>query len=118
MEGLGQVQRSVVERQTMDGRPEIQHVPLDPAIGVKALKGVLLQMDREGSLRVSGLAVDGARTTSLVTLAAQLLHQTQMLKNLFYCHLLTQECVVHLGPSGSRRCRQLDRRGRGLYGGL
>ena len=39
LKGLGQVQGGVVERQTMDGCPEIQHVPLDPAIGVEALKG-------------------------------------------------------------------------------
>ena len=65
LEGLGQVQGGVVQRQTMDGRPEIQHVPLDPAIRVEALKGVLAQMDREGSLRVSGLAVHGAGTTAL-----------------------------------------------------
>ena len=70
MEGLGQVQGGVVERQTMDGCPEIQRVPPDPAIGVEALKSVLPQMDGEGSLRISGLAVEGARTTALVAAAA------------------------------------------------
>jgi hypothetical protein len=69
VEGLGQVEGGVVQRQSMDGRPEVQHVPLDPAIGVEALKGVLPQMDGEGSLRVSGLAVHGARTTALVAAA-------------------------------------------------
>src|SRR5271156_573309 len=109
MEGLSQVQGGVVERQTMDGRPEVQHVPLDPAIGVEALKGVLPQMDGEGSLRVSGLAVDGARTTALVAAAAQLRHQTEVLEHLFHSHLLTQECIVHLGPGGcGRRWRRLD----------
>src|ERR1700734_1908844 len=86
MEGLGQVQGGVVERQTMDGCPEIQHVALDPAIGVEALKGALSEMEREGSLRGPRFAVDGARTTALVAAAAQLLHQAQMLKHLFHGH--------------------------------
>ena len=32
LEGLGQVQRGVVQRETMDRRPEIQHVSLDSTI--------------------------------------------------------------------------------------
>ena len=80
LEGLGQMQGGVVQRQTMDRRPEIQHVPLDPAIRVEALKGVLAQMDREGSLRVPGVAVHGAGTTALLAAAAQLRQETQMLQ--------------------------------------
>ena len=71
LEGLGQVQGGFVQRQAMDRSPEIQHVPLEPTIRVEALKDVLAQMDREGSLRGRGLAVHRARATALLATAAQ-----------------------------------------------
>ena len=60
-EGLGQMQRRVVQRQAMDGRPEVQRIALDPAIRLEASEHVLAQMDREGSLPVSGMAVHAGR---------------------------------------------------------
>ena len=71
-EGLGQVQGGVVQRQPMDGRPEIQRVALDSAIRVEAAKRVLAQMDREGPLPVRGVAVHRAGTAALLATAAQL----------------------------------------------
>src|SRR3974377_2618501 len=59
LEGLGQVQGGLVQRQAMDRSPQIQHVPLDRTLSVKALKGGLPQNDREGSLRGRGSAVQG-----------------------------------------------------------
>jgi hypothetical protein len=44
-EGLGQVQGGFVQRQWMDRSPEVQYVPLERTIRVKALKDVLAQMD-------------------------------------------------------------------------
>ena len=95
------MQGGVVQRQAMDGRPEVQHVALDPAIGVEALEDVLAQMDGEGSLAIRGVAVDGAGTAALLAAAAQLVEQTQMLKHLFHGHLLAQECEVHLGRAAA-----------------
>jgi len=46
LEGLGQVQGGLVQRQAMDRSPQIQHVPLDRTLSVKALKGVLAGCDR------------------------------------------------------------------------
>ena len=45
LEGLGQAEGRLVERQSMDRCPEVQHVPLEHAIRVKALKDVLAQMN-------------------------------------------------------------------------
>jgi hypothetical protein len=44
-EGLGQVQGGFGQRPSMDRCPEVQHVPLEHAIRVKALKDVLAQMN-------------------------------------------------------------------------
>src|SRR5271157_2719369 len=43
LEGLGQVQGGLVQRQAMDLSPQIHHIPLDRTLIVKALKGVLAQ---------------------------------------------------------------------------
>src|SRR3954463_54706 len=101
----------------MDRRPEIQHVPLDATIRREALKRVLAQMDREGSLPVCGVAVHRAGTTALIATAVELSQQPQVPKHLFQGDLLTHEGEVHLGSGGrGGRRRRLDRRGRRLYG--
>jgi hypothetical protein len=58
MEGLGQMQSCLVQRQLVDRRPEVQGVALGAALGVEALEDVLAQMCREGRLRVVRAAVD------------------------------------------------------------
>jgi hypothetical protein len=88
------VQCGIVQRQAMDRRPEIQHVPLDSSIHLEALKRGFPQMDREGSVPVGRVAVHGAGTTALVATAAELSQQTQMLKHLLHGDLLTQEGEV------------------------
>ena len=67
-------------------------------------------MDREGSLRVRGLAVHRAGTAALLAATAQAREAAQMLKHLFHGHLFAQECEVDLGPRGSGALgRRLDR---------
>src|SRR5271166_5075813 len=110
LEGLGQVQGGLVQRQAMDHSPQIQHVPLDRTLSVKALKGVLAQMDREGSLWGRGLAVHGAGTTALPAATAQGREVAQMLKHLFHGHVFAHACEVDLGPRGSALGRWLDGR--------
>lgn len=46
VEGFGQMQGGLVERQTMDRRPEIQHVAFASALGVEAAEGALAQVMR------------------------------------------------------------------------
>ena len=110
LEGLGQVQGGLVQRQAMDRSPQIQHIPLDRTLSVKALKGVLAQMDREGSLWGRGLAVHGAGTTALPAATAQGREVAQMLKHLFHGHVFAHACEVDLGPRGSALGRWLDGR--------
>jgi hypothetical protein len=85
------VQGGFVQRQTMDRRPEIQDVPLDGTFRVKTLKGVLAQVDREGPLRVPGVAVHWTGTTTLLAPATQMRHQIQILKYLFHGDVLPQK---------------------------
>src|SRR5438034_9529022 len=89
-EGLGQKQGGVVQRQTMDGRPEVQRVPSGSAIRLEASKSVLAQMDREGPLPVPGVAVHRARTAALRAGAPHLTQEPQMRQHLFQAHLLAQ----------------------------
>jgi hypothetical protein len=118
LEGLGQVQGGLVQRQSMDRRPEIQDVPLDGTLRVKALEGVLAQVDREGWLRVTGVTVYRTGTTTLLATATQMRHQIHILKYHFHCDVSPQEGEVHLGPRDRvGRRRRLDQRTRGLYGG-
>ena len=44
MEGLGQMQCSLVQRQLVDGRPEVQGIALGAALGVEALEDVLAEV--------------------------------------------------------------------------
>jgi hypothetical protein len=100
LERLGQVQGRFVQRQTMHRSPQIQDVALDTTIGLEALKDVLAQMDREGSLRVRGPTVHGAGTTALLATATQVREQAPMLENQLHGHMFSQECEGHLGPLG------------------
>jgi hypothetical protein len=75
-EGLGQVQRGLVERLLMHGCPKIQDVPVDPTIGLEAAEDVLPEMHRERSTRFGGLAVYRTRTAELLASAVELLLQT------------------------------------------
>ena len=50
-ERLGQMQRGLVQRQAMHGRPQVQRVALDRALGIEALEYVLVKIDREGAFR-------------------------------------------------------------------
>ncbi len=92
------MQGGFVQWQTMDRRPEIKDVPLNGTIREKALKGVLAEMDREGPLRVPGVAVHRTGTTTLLTPATELRHQIQILEYLFHGDVFPQEGEVHLGP--------------------
>ena len=76
MEGLGQMQSSLVQRQLVDGRPEVQGIALGAALGVEALEDVLAQMRREGRLRVVRAAVDWTGPAALQAAAAQLVEQS------------------------------------------
>ena len=70
-EGFRQVQGGLVERQMVDGGPEVEHIALSSAIGVEAVEDVPAQVCREGGLRVAGLAVDRTRPATLQAAAAQ-----------------------------------------------
>src|SRR6516162_11086309 len=87
LERLGQVQGRFVQRQAMDRCPEIQDVSLDGTPRVKALKDVLAQVDREGPLRVPGVAVHRTGTPTLVAPATQSRHQLQVPEYLFHCDM-------------------------------
>lgn len=80
----------------MDCRPEIKDVPLNSTIRVKALKGVLAEMDREGPLRVPSVAVHRTGTTTLLTPATQLRHQIQILEYLFHVDVFPQEQAMRI----------------------
>ena len=50
MERLRQVESSFVRGQVMDGGPQVEHVALSPAVGVKTLEDVFAEVSREGAL--------------------------------------------------------------------
>src|ERR1700675_5019693 len=75
MEGGGEVQGGVVQRQAVQRRPEVEDVALDGTVGLEALEDVLAEVDGEGVLAISGVTVYGARTTSLLAAAVQLVEQ-------------------------------------------
>jgi hypothetical protein len=88
------------------------------AVGLKALKQIFAQMDREGRLAIARLAVDRTGTTALSATTAQAGEQTQAFKNLLHRHLLTQEGEVDLGAFARlRTLGLLDKRHDGRYGG-
>ena len=78
-EGLGQVQGSVIQREAVDGCPEIQRVALHPAVLLEAPKNVLAEVDRKGPFLIPRMAVHRTATAALRTAAAQMMQQIQML---------------------------------------
>ena len=79
LEGFGQVQRSLVQRQVVARSPQVQYVPLEPAIRLEALKDALAQMDGESPLQGRGLTVYGAGTTALLPTSTQAREEAQVL---------------------------------------
>ena len=84
----------------MDGRPKIEHVPLQPTLRMKALKHVLVEMDRKRPLRGRGFTVHRAGTATLRAATTQVREDAQTLKNLLHCHMSAQICEVDAGPRG------------------
>jgi hypothetical protein len=78
-EGLGQVQGSVVQRQPMDGSPEIERVALHTAVLLEASKRILAQVDRKGPFLIRRMAVHRTAPATLRTAAAQMMQYIQML---------------------------------------
>src|SRR6266446_4672949 len=76
MECLRQLKSSVVERQVVQRRPEIQDVAVSAAVGMEALKDVFAQMGGEGTRGVVRPAVDRARTAALLAAATQVAKQS------------------------------------------
>src|SRR6266849_5072350 len=112
------MESSLVERQLVHRRPQVQHVALSAAVGMEALEDVLAEVRREGWLGVAGLAVDRAGTTALQAPAAQGVEASQVPQDLLHGDLLAEEREVDLGTSGTvRRWRRLDRGRRRRYGG-
>ena len=79
-EGFSQVQGGVVQRQPMNGRPQIQHVPLYLTTRFATSKRVLAQMDREGLLPVCRVTMHRTGTAALQADAAQLTQEIEMRK--------------------------------------
>ena len=69
MKGLCQMRGGLVQRQAVDGCPQVQDVALDAAGRVEALEDVLAQVGRKGRLPVVGLTVDRARSPALLATA-------------------------------------------------
>jgi hypothetical protein len=79
MECLRQMEGSLVDRQVVHRSPEIENISVGAAVGVKTLKDVLAQMDREGTLSVCWLAVNRAKPPALLAAPAQVPEQSQVL---------------------------------------
>ncbi len=86
----------------MDGRPQIQDVPLQAAIRLETLKYVPTKMDGERSLRGLGVTVHRTATAALLPAAAHAGPDAQMLEYLPHRHLVAQVCEIDLGSSRSR----------------
>ena len=89
MEGLRQMEGSLVDRQVVHRSPEIEDIAVSAAVGVETLKDVLAQMDRERVLSVCGLAMNRAKSTALLAAPAQVPEQSQVLQDLLHGDLLT-----------------------------
>src|SRR5580700_4182927 len=96
MEGGGQVQGGVVQRQAMQRGPEVENIAMHGAVCLEALKDVFAEMGGERVLAVGGVAVYGTRPTSLLAAAVQLLEEAEMAQHLFEGDLAAQEGVVHM----------------------
>jgi hypothetical protein len=74
MESVGQVKRRLIERNPVVGCPEVQSVSLALAIGVKAVKGILSQVDGQGTLSAV-TSMERTATTQLRCPATQIVEQ-------------------------------------------
>ena len=88
MEGLRQMEGSLVDRQVVHRSPEIENIAVSAAVGVETLEDVLTQMDREGTLSVCRLAMDRAKATALLAAPAQVPEQSQVLQDTLHGDLL------------------------------
>jgi hypothetical protein len=91
VEGFREMERGVVERQAVNGGPEVEHVAVGAAVSVEALEDVPAEVGGEGALRVVGLTVDGTTTAALQSAAAQVMVQSQVLEDLRHRDLLSEE---------------------------
>ena len=97
------MQGGIIERQAVDGGPQIEGVATNAASGVKALKGILPQMDGERWLGVAGLAVERAATAALLATPTHAVENAEVLQQLLQSNLLTQKGKVHYGAC-ARTC--------------
>src|SRR5262249_61752903 len=76
-ERLHQVQRRLPQRPPVNRRPQVDYIPLLPAVLVKAMENILLQVHAEGA--APGVAaMQPARTEPLPTPAPQPRRQAQV----------------------------------------
>ena len=68
VEGLRQMQGRFVQRQTVNGGPQVQDVALSRTICLKALAHIFAEVNREGALAIGGLAMHGTRAAALLTM--------------------------------------------------
>ncbi len=68
-----------MQRQPMDGSPEIERVALHTAILLEASKNILAQMDPKGPFLIPRMAVHSTAPATLRTAAVQIVQQIQML---------------------------------------
>jgi hypothetical protein len=112
-EGLGQVQSSVIQRQPMDGSPEIKRVALRTAVLLKeASESIFAEMHRKRPFLVPRMAVHGTVPAPLRTTAAQMTQQIQMLLAP-QDRLRQQDSKTRTGSAPSRTGAGLIRRGKG-----
>ena len=78
MEGGGQVQGGVVQRQAVERGPEVENISLRSAVGLEALEDVLAEVDGEGVVAIGGVTVYRTWTTSLLATAVQLVEQIEV----------------------------------------
>jgi hypothetical protein len=102
------MERGVVKRQVVDGRPEIEDVAVRAAVGVKTLENVFAQVGREGARASRRLAVNRTGSATLVARAAQIVEESQMFEHLLHGHLLTQKSEIDLGACRWRWERRVD----------
>ena len=89
-ECLGEVVCGLIQRQTVVGGPEVQEVP-PTAVGLEALKQVLLQVDREA---VARWVLAQRAGTAAAGLPLELVEYTDSEEDLFEGHLLAKEPIV------------------------
>jgi hypothetical protein len=100
-EGLGEVLRSLAQRQTVMGGPEIQRVALGLALGVEAAEKALAQVDRERAVAVAGRVVQGTGPTPLKAQALQRIEVAEMPEHPLHRHLATQRGKVQQATFGA-----------------